>query len=239
MDRPLPPEKRRPGDAGPALAAEQLQAELRRLRAENRTLVRLNRLQERFVAMASHEFKTPLTSITAYTDALLARTEEPEDGRAREFLAVIREEAARLLRMVNRILDFSRMEYGSRLLDRRPTDMAGLARETAQTLTASVAAKRQRLDVVAAPDLPPAEVDADLVRRCVRECSAAFDYVLIDAGASDSPLMRPLAEASHRAMLVVRLGRTQREQARTVWNGLQQAGLKLHGCIVTNRPASR
>ena len=154
-------------DAPDTPDAAALQAELRRLRAENATLVRLNRLQGRFVAMASHEFKTPLTSITAYTDAMLTHADDPDFDRGPQFLAVVREEAARLLRMVNRILDFSRMEYGSRLLDRRPTDLAELTANTLRTLEASAAAKRQRLTLTAAPDLPPAEVDADLVRQVV------------------------------------------------------------------------
>ncbi len=170
MDHAMPPESRPGGGAAPAVESAdpvQLQAELRRLRAENRTLVRLNRLQGRFVAMASHEFKTPLTSITAYTDALLANADDVRFERAPQFLAVIRDEAARLLRMVNRILDFSRMEYGSRLLDRRPTDLAELAAGTLRTLEAAAAGKRQRLSLTAPTDLPLAEVDADLVRQVV------------------------------------------------------------------------
>ncbi len=173
MDSVFPAQNRRAGGlaATPDLPEAQdtaaLQAEVRRLRAENATLVRLNRLQGRFVAMASHEFKTPLTSITAYTDAMLAHADDPAFDRGPQFLAVVREEAARLLRMVNRILDFSRMEYGSRLLDRRPTDLAELTATTLRTLEASAVAKRQRLTLTAAPDLPPAEIDADLVRQVI------------------------------------------------------------------------
>ena len=173
MDSVFPAQNRRAGglaatpDLPEAPDTAALQAEVRRLRAENATLVRLNRLQGRFVAMASHEFKTPLTSITAYTDAMLAHGDDPAFDRGPQFLAVVREEAARLLRMVNRILDFSRMEYGSRLLDRRPTDLAGLTATTLRTLEASAAAKRQRLTLTAAADLPPAEVDADLVRQVI------------------------------------------------------------------------
>ncbi|MBE0564430.1 MAG: HAMP domain-containing histidine kinase, partial [Krumholzibacteria bacterium] len=170
MDRVHAPESPRTGSAAAtpeAATAADLQAEVRRLRAENRTLVRLNRLQGRFVAMASHEFKTPLTSITAYTDALVAHVGQPGFDRAPQFLAVIREESARLLRMVNRILDFSRLEYGSRLLDRQPTDLVRLVAECLRTLEASAGAKRQQLSLSAAPDLPWAEIDADLVRQVV------------------------------------------------------------------------
>ncbi len=148
-------------------AAPDLQAEVRRLRAENATLVRLNRLQGRFVAMASHEFKTPLTSITAYTDALLAHADDPDFDRGPQFLAVIRDESARLLRMVNRILDFSRMEYGSRLLERQPVNLAEHARQMLQALEAQAAGRHPSLALVAEPGRLVAEVDADLVRQVV------------------------------------------------------------------------
>ncbi len=150
-------------DAG--LSVGELQVELARLRAENGTLVRLTRLQDRFVAMASHEFKTPLTSITSYTEALLAHAHDPHFDRGPQFLGVIRDEAARLLRMVNRILDFSRMEYGSRLLARREVNLAELADETRRTLQATADAKGLTVDLAAPAGLMQAEVDDDLVRQ--------------------------------------------------------------------------
>ncbi|MCP4574475.1 MAG: HD domain-containing protein [bacterium] len=153
---------------GPATAAEvvRLGDEVRRLQEEIRTLGRLNRLQERFVAVASHEFKTPLTSITAYAEALLTGAAE-DPARRTEFLGVVRDEAARLLRMVNRILDFSRLEYGSRLLDRAPVDLVGLAQETSRSFGAAAAARGQTVQVEAAGWVPSAEADADLVRQAL------------------------------------------------------------------------
>jgi len=140
--------------------------EVCRLREEIRTLGRLNRLQESFVAVASHEFKTPLTSITAYADALLAGAAD-DPARRNDFLGVVRDEAARLLRMVNRILDFSRLEYGSRLLDREPVDMVALARDTVRSFGAAAAGRGQSVRVEAAAWVPTAEADADLVRQAL------------------------------------------------------------------------
>lgn len=163
--RPPSREHTDPAAAGSdAAEVVRLGDEVRRLREEIRTLGRLNRLQERFVAVASHEFKTPLTSITAYADALLGGAADDPAHRT-EFLGVVRDEAARLLRMVNRILDFSRLEYGSRLLDREHVDLTALARDTAHSFGAAASGRNQTVRVEAASWVPTAEADADLVRQ--------------------------------------------------------------------------
>jgi two-component system phosphate regulon sensor histidine kinase PhoR len=142
-----------------------LNARLRQADDENRALARLNRLQGRFVAMASHEFKTPLTSITAYTDVLGEQLADADFPQTREFLGVIRNEAGRLLRMVNRILDFTRMEHGSPLLALKPVDMEPLVRDTVRSLGPKIARKDLVVTVEAPAGLPRAEVDPDLIRQ--------------------------------------------------------------------------
>jgi signal transduction histidine kinase len=142
-----------------------LGVEMRQLSNEKKALSRLNRLQGRFVGMATHEFKTPLTSITAYTDALLGLVDDGQLPHVSEFLGVIRTEAGRLLRMVNRILDFSRMEYGSRLLGGTPHDLGPLVKETIQALAPTMAAKKLTHSLECEKHLPRANVDADLIRQ--------------------------------------------------------------------------
>ena len=142
-----------------------LNASLRHADDENRALARLNRLQGRFVAMASHEFKAPLTSITAYTDVLGQHLTGEEFPHAGEFLGVIRNEAGRLLRMVNRILDFTRMEHGSPLLALKPVDMEPLVQETVRSLGPRISSKNLVVAVESPAGLPRAEVDPDLIRQ--------------------------------------------------------------------------
>lgn len=142
-----------------------LEAGIDQLNNEKNALSRLNRLQGRFVGMASHEFKTPLTSITAYADALLSQTDEEASPTSAEFLGVIRTEAGRLLRMVNRILDFSRMEYGLRLLGGKPHQLGPLVEETLKILQPTILDKRQVCTLEPAGHLPRATVDADLIRQ--------------------------------------------------------------------------
>jgi len=142
-----------------------LNVRLRHADEENQALGRLNRLQGRFVAMASHEFKAPLTSITAYTDVLGKQLKDADFSHAGEFLDVIRNEAGRLLRMVNRILDFTRMGHGSHLLTLKPVAMEPLVRDTVRTLGPKIEHKDLVVEVDAPAGLPRAEVDPDLIRQ--------------------------------------------------------------------------
>ncbi len=74
---------------------------------------RVSRLQTDFVNKVSHDLRTPLTSIRMFVETLqLGRLPEPE--RQREALAVIAQEAARLSTLINRLLDWARMESGKR-----------------------------------------------------------------------------------------------------------------------------
>ncbi len=72
-------------------------------------LRRLDTMKSEFVANVSHELKTPLTSIKAYTEALLDLAGE---GQMRDFLKVIDEESDRLLYLINDLLNVSRIQSG-------------------------------------------------------------------------------------------------------------------------------
>ena len=64
-----------------------------------------------FVANVSHEFKTPLTTIRLYAE-LLEQGRVPDEGKSSEYLRTIGRETQRLARLVNNVLDFSRLEQG-------------------------------------------------------------------------------------------------------------------------------
>jgi signal transduction histidine kinase len=157
--------------------ARKLETQLHSLQAENQALARLNTVQEKAVAMASHEFKTPLTSITAYSDALRAQITDAEFPHATEFLDVIRTEAGRLLRMANRVLDYSRLGAGLELLEVRPEPLAPLLEDALLALRPAVAGKGLRLECDCPAGLPRIMADADMVRQVlVNLLSNAIKY---------------------------------------------------------------
>lgn len=82
-----------------------------------------------FVANVSHELKTPLTTIRMYSEMLEEQAEiEPE--RQRRYLGIIGSEARRLTRLVNNLLDFSRLEQGHKQYHLQPLDLSQLVERT-------------------------------------------------------------------------------------------------------------
>jgi signal transduction histidine kinase len=75
-----------------------------------------------FVANVSHEFKTPLTTIRLYSE-LLEQGRVAEAGKRAEYLKTIGRETQRLARLVNNVLDFSRLEQGRKKYHREPLDL--------------------------------------------------------------------------------------------------------------------
>ena len=73
-------------------------------------LRRLETVRRDFVANVSHELKTPLTSISGYAETLL--TDTPDAATGREFLKIILSNAHRMQRLVDDLLDLSRIESG-------------------------------------------------------------------------------------------------------------------------------
>jgi signal transduction histidine kinase/HD-GYP domain-containing protein (c-di-GMP phosphodiesterase class II) len=153
----------------PLLIAEfrmsQMRREATRLHQDNENLMRANKLQSDFVSIASHELKTPLASIGAYAEALYGHADVPDFPERREFLGVIRHENDRLLRMVNRILDFSQVEFGNRSLRRQTMKIADILDDTLLALAPQSTARGQRFEVNFPEELPAVEVDPDLMKQ--------------------------------------------------------------------------
>jgi signal transduction histidine kinase len=89
----------------------------------------LARQKTDFVSNVSHELKTPLTSIRMFSE-LLAEDRVTDPQKRRSYLQIITAESSRLTRLINNVLDFSRMERGEKKYDRHPLDLIPLLRET-------------------------------------------------------------------------------------------------------------
>jgi signal transduction histidine kinase len=106
-------------------------------RAMSRELA-VARLQSDFVSAVSHEFRTPLTSLTQFTEMLVENQGLPAETRRRYYEAQARA-TGRLSRLVESLLDFSRMEAGARPYRLEPLDAAELARVVVEEFRVEVA----------------------------------------------------------------------------------------------------
>lgn len=108
-------------------------------RAMSRELA-VARLQSDFVSAVSHEFRTPLTSLTQFTEMLVENDSLPAETRRRYYQAQARA-TGRLSRLVESLLDFSRMEAGARPYRLEPLDAAELARAVVEEFRLESAGK--------------------------------------------------------------------------------------------------
>ena len=148
-----------------AEAMEKLDERTRELEADNLKLSEMNRVKEVFLGTASHELKTPLTSVIAYAELLDDNESRLDAGQRREFLGRLRSEASRLLSLIDDILDLSRLESGKLILRRVTLSANDVARAAIDT-TRSMAHKK-RIEVVEslAADLPDVDVDEVKMRQ--------------------------------------------------------------------------
>jgi two-component system phosphate regulon sensor histidine kinase PhoR len=93
----------------------------------------LERLRADFIANASHELRTPLTSLAGFIDTLLGPAAQDGEARAR-FLGIMRQQAARMSRLIDDLLSLSRIEMRQHLLPTGSVDIVPLLREVADGL---------------------------------------------------------------------------------------------------------
>ncbi len=147
-----------------ATLEEKVQERTRQLAEANLELSRANRVKSDFLAMMSHEFKTPLTSIIAFTELLLDRAKGELTPGQEEYLLDIKESGEELLRLVNDLLDLSRVEAGKLELYLEDFNLETLARGVAKSL-APVAA-RAGLTVTTSVEGPlPVRADGPKIRQ--------------------------------------------------------------------------
>jgi signal transduction histidine kinase len=127
---------------------------------ENVTRFRLlDQIKSDLVATVSHELKTPLTSVRLVLHFLLEETLGPLNPKQLELLIDARDNAERLLGMVNRLLDLARLEQGKSPLDLKPEQPAALLQAAADTIAPRAEAKEVTVKVKAPTDLPPVSAD--------------------------------------------------------------------------------
>ncbi|HTX11491.1 MAG TPA: ATP-binding protein [Solirubrobacteraceae bacterium] len=127
---------------------------------------RLERAKSEFVATASHELRSPLTSIKGFVE-LLERSSDDMSDRQREFVEIILKSTDRLVELVNDLLDVARIEADHVEINRRPIDVGEVVQEVVDLIRPRMQAKDQRLTSYAAPVAPPALADAGRVRQIV------------------------------------------------------------------------
>ncbi len=135
------------------------------------------KMRRGFVANVSHELKSPMTTIGGFVDGMLDGTIPPELHN--RYLAVVSEEVKRLSRLVNRMLNLSKIESGEILLHPAPINLTQLVLQSVFLYESKLT--EQEITVSGLDTLPPLPVtaDPDLMEQVVRN--------LLDNGVKYTP----------------------------------------------------
>jgi signal transduction histidine kinase len=128
---------------------------------------RLDRAKSEFIATASHELRSPLTSIKGFVE-LLANAPANLSERQREFVSIILRSTDRLVDLVNDLLDVARLEAEQVSITRGAVDVSEVLHELAELIGPRVAAKQQSLRVQTPGRLPLAYADPSRLRQVVQ-----------------------------------------------------------------------
>ena len=148
------------------------QAEMDHFKAEH--LAEIDRLKSRFFANISHEFRTPLTLISGPLNGMLAvETEE----KKRRSLSMMQRNSQRLLRLINQLLDLSRLEAGAMKLRTTRMDIVPLVKGIAYSFESSAGLRGISLRVVADREDIEVYCDKDMVEKILANLvSNAFKF---------------------------------------------------------------
>jgi len=162
-------------------------------------LAELDRAKTAFFSNVSHEFRTPLTLMLGPVEELLAKSHTDLSPAATTHLEVVNRNGLRLLRLVNTLLDFSRIEAGRVRATYQPTDLAAFTGELASVFRAAVERAGLKLTVDCPKMDEPVFVDRDMWEKIVLNLlSNAFKFTF------DGEIAVTLKKAGAHAELQVR-----------------------------------
>ncbi len=174
--------------------------ETARMRAD--ALAAIDRAKTAFFSNVSHEFRTPLTLMLGPVENLLDEANGPLTAAQRNDVEILRRNSIRLMKLVNSLLDFSRIEAGRAQATYVPTDVARATRDIAANFRAAIEKAGVGFEVSCETIAAPVFVDRDMWEKIVlnllsnalkftfrgtisvelRERDAAFELTIADTG---------------------------------------------------------
>jgi signal transduction histidine kinase len=128
--------------------------------------LRVAEMRSRFVSAVSHELKTPLTAIRMFAETLQMGRSADAEARA-EYLETIVNESERLTRLLNNVLDFSKIERGKKTYRREATCLAEIVESSARAMRYPLEQQQLELAVHIEDGVPPARVDRDAIEQAI------------------------------------------------------------------------
>ena len=137
------------------------------LRRSNKELMRLDETKDEFMSMASHQLRTPLTSIKGYISMLI----DGDLGKVSDSQKRVLEEAfsssERMVHLIGDFLNVSRLQTGKFMIEPRPTDLAEIVSREVAALEQNATSRGLVIEYVAPKNIPELTIDADKFRQVI------------------------------------------------------------------------
>ncbi|MGB7294908.1 MAG: HAMP domain-containing sensor histidine kinase [Candidatus Aminicenantales bacterium] len=128
--------------------------------------VRMAEMRSQFVSSVSHELKTPLTAIRMFAETLrLGRLQNRQTQE--EYLDTIVNESQRLTRLLNNVLDFSKIEKGKKIYRPQPASLPEVIKAAARAMEYPLSQQGFKLNVELDEELPAVSIDRDAIEQAV------------------------------------------------------------------------
>jgi len=142
--------------------SRELEATSAELRAANERLKEVDRLKDDFITTVTHELRTPLTSIRAFSE-ILREDPEVELTQRRRFVEIIAKETERLTRLINQVLDLSKIESGRIDWQLSRIDLKEAVSDTLAAMSQVFKEQGIEVEVRAPARVPPVSADPDRI----------------------------------------------------------------------------
>lgn len=128
----------------------------------------IDRMKTQFISNVSHELRTPVTTIKSYVDTIVNHGDELDKETYQEFMETIHFETDRLKKMVNDILDFSRLEAPEYKMEMDYQDITPLINLTVQSVKMLAEQKQLTISTALESSLPKVYMNSDSIERVLR-----------------------------------------------------------------------
>ena len=135
------------------------------IKRQNVELKRLNRIKSDFLNVTSHELRTPMVAIKGYAQLLFDLSLGEITDKQKKALAVVLRNTTRLNKLVQDILDVSRLESGTMKFLPEDTDISELTKEIAETMESSANSKQKKINSIIEDNLPNLIIDPERVKQ--------------------------------------------------------------------------
>lgn len=125
---------------------------------------KLENMRREFVANVSHELRTPLTSIRGFVETLLSGA-YADPGKCQEFLKIVEEDSSRLSRLIDDLLELSRLESKKSPLLKTEVEMNVEADKALAVFRTRLEERKIKIDKKFSPGLPKIQADPDRLRQ--------------------------------------------------------------------------